>query len=135
AMLLSLTMYPVLKSLGLHLHSALTGSYVPGHHSILLVSCPNEQVAKSIARDIMEKRLAASINILPRAFVMYFWKGEIQDATEILLLAKTRTSKIQELTEFIKSVHPYGVPEVLSIPVEQGNLPYMKWMDDAVPDD
>ncbi|KAL4617432.1 protein CutA-like [Arapaima gigas] len=82
----------------------------------------------------MEKRLAASVNILPASFVMYLWKGEIQDATESLLLAKTRTSKVQELTDFVKSIHPYAVPEVLSFPVDQGYLPYLKRMDDAVPD-
>ncbi|XP_030392005.1 protein CutA homolog isoform X2 [Gopherus evgoodei] len=98
---LSLLMYPVLKSLGLQLHSAVTGSYISGTHSIAFINCPNEQVAKDIARAIMDKKLAACVNILPKASSMYFWKGEIEEATEILLLVKTRTSKISELSDYI----------------------------------
>ncbi|XP_070990610.1 protein CutA homolog isoform X2 [Oncorhynchus clarkii lewisi] len=86
-------------------------------------------------RALMERRMAACINILPRTSTMYYWKGEVQDATEILMFVKTRTSKIQRVTDFVKSVHPYETPEVLSFPVEDGSLPYMKWMDEAVPDD
>ncbi|XP_034153046.1 protein CutA homolog isoform X2 [Esox lucius] len=65
----------------------------------------------------------------------YYWRGEIQESTEILMLVKTRTSKIERLTDYVKSVHPYETPELLTFPVEGGSLPYMKWMDEAVPDD
>ncbi|XP_021457730.1 protein CutA homolog [Oncorhynchus mykiss] len=134
-MVLTMSMYPMLRFLGGKLHSSFTGSYLPGHHSVLLVNCPNEQTAKDIGRAIMERRMAACINILPRTSTMYYWKGEIQDATEILMLVKTRTSKTQRLIDYVKSVHPYETPEVLSFPVEDGSLPYLKWVDEAVPDD
>lgn len=126
---------PVLRTLGTQLHAAITGTYISGHHSVILINSPNEEAAKDISRAIMERRLAACVNIFPKSYTMYYWKGEIQDATEILLIAKTRTSKIQRLTDFVKSVHPYDVPEVLSFPVEDGSLSYMKWIDEAVPDD
>lgn len=128
-------MYPMLRSLGVHLHAALTGSYVPGHHSILLINCPNEQAAKDIGRAIMERRLAASINILPRTSTMYYWKGDIQDASEILMLVMTRSSNVQSLTDYVRSVHPYEIPEILSFPVEGGSPAYLKWMNEAMPDD
>ncbi|XP_025918005.1 uncharacterized protein LOC112964311 isoform X4 [Apteryx rowi] len=67
AMALSLLMYPVLKSLALQLHSAVTGSYIPGTHSIAFINCLNEQIAKDIARAIMDKKLAACVNILPKS--------------------------------------------------------------------
>ncbi|TKS84647.1 Protein CutA -like protein [Collichthys lucidus] len=132
---LSVSMYPGLWSVGVQLRSALTGTYVPGHHSVLLVNSPNEQTAKDIGRAIMERRLAASINILTRTSTMYYWKGEIQDASEILMLVKTKTSRIQQVIDYVRSVHPYENPEVLSFPVEDGSLAYMKWMDEAIPDD
>ncbi|XP_030392006.1 protein CutA homolog isoform X1 [Gopherus flavomarginatus] len=132
---LSLLMYPVLKSLGLQLHSAVTGSYISGTHSIAFINCPNEQVAKDIARAIMDKKLAACVNILPKASSMYFWKGEIEEATEILLLVKTRTSKISELSDYIRSVHPFEIPEFISLPIDQGNPLYLKWIEEGVPDD
>ncbi|XP_034565619.1 protein CutA homolog isoform X2 [Notolabrus celidotus] len=114
-LVLSVSMYPGLRSIGIQLHSALMGSYVPGHHSLLLINSPNEQAAKDIGR--------------------YYWKGEIQDASEILMLVKTKTSRIQQVIDYVRSVHPYANPEVLSFPVEDGSLAYMKWMDEAIPDD
>ncbi|XP_029370884.1 protein CutA homolog [Echeneis naucrates] len=112
-----------------------TRSYVPGHHSVLLLNSPTEQAAKDIGRAIMERRLAASINILSRTSTMYYWKGEIQDASEILMLVKTKTSRIHQIIDYVRSIHPYANPEVLSFPAEDGSLAYMKWMDEAIPDD
>ncbi|XP_068608589.1 protein CutA homolog [Brachionichthys hirsutus] len=134
-LVLSVSVHPGLWSIGARLRSALTGSYVPGHHSVLLLNSPNEQAAKDIGRAIMERRLAASVNILPRTSTMYYWKGEIQDASEILLLVKTKTSRIHRVVDYVRSFHPYENPEVLSFPVEDGSLAYMEWMDEAVPDD
>ncbi|XP_074546805.1 protein CutA homolog [Halichoeres trimaculatus] len=134
-LVLSVSMYPGLRSIGVQLHSALMGSYAPGHHSLLLINSPNEQIAKDIGRALMERRLAASVNILCRTSTMYYWKGEIQDATEILMLVKTKTSRTQQVVDYVRSVHPYANPEVLSFLVEDGSLPYMKWMDEAIPDD
>ncbi|XP_041826941.1 protein CutA homolog isoform X2 [Melanotaenia boesemani] len=114
-LVLSVSMYPGLWAIGVQLHAVFTGSYIPGHHSVLLINSPNEQAAKDIGR--------------------YYWKGEIQDASEILMLVKTRTSRIQQVIEYVRSVHPYANPEVLSFPVEDGSLAYMKWMDEAIPDD
>ncbi|XP_074473044.1 protein CutA homolog isoform X2 [Sebastes fasciatus] len=100
-LVLSVSMYPGLWSIGVQLHSAFTGSYVPGHHSVLLINSPNQQAAKDIGRAIMERRLAASINILSRTSTMYYWKGEIQDASEVLMLVKTKTSRIQHVIDYV----------------------------------
>ncbi|NWZ71348.1 CUTA protein, partial [Acrocephalus arundinaceus] len=126
---------PLLQGLALHLHSALTGSYIPGTHSIALVSCLNEHIARDIARAIMDKKLAAHINILPKSSALYFWKGELEESTEILLLVKTRTSKIGELSNYVRSIHPFEIPEIISLPIEQGNPLYLRWMDESVPRD
>ncbi|KAM4532706.1 protein CutA homolog isoform 1-T1 [Fundulus diaphanus] len=134
-LIVSISLYPGLRSIGVLLHAVFTGSYVPGYHSVLLVNFPNEQAARDIGRSVMERRLAASVNILPRTFTMYYWKGEIQDASEILMLVKTKTSRIQDVVDYVRSIHPYANPEALSFPVGDGSQDYMKWMDDAVPDD
>ncbi|XP_068191251.1 protein CutA homolog isoform X2 [Antennarius striatus] len=97
-LVLCVSLYPGLWSIGVRLHSAWTGSFVPGHHSILLLNSPAEQAAKDIGR--------------------YYWKGEIQDASEILMLVKTKTSQIQRVIDYVRSFHPYANPEVLSFPVE-----------------
>nr|XP_026264431.1 protein CutA homolog isoform X1 [Urocitellus parryii] len=97
----SFLMYPMLRTLSLQLHSAITGSYISGTHSIVFVNCPNEQIARDIARGILDKKLAASVNILPKTSSLFFWKGEIEEATEVLLLIKTKTSKVLMLSGFI----------------------------------
>ncbi|XP_032855473.1 protein CutA isoform X2 [Tyto alba] len=113
--ILSLLMYPVLRSLALQLHSAVTGSYISGTHSIAFINCLNEQIAKDLAR--------------------YFWKGELEESTEILLLVKTRTSKIEELSNYVRSIHPFEIPEIISLPIDQGNPLYLKWIEESVPRD
>ncbi|KAL6096647.1 uncharacterized protein ACO6RY_05923 [Pungitius sinensis] len=132
---LSVSMYPGLWSIGVRLCSVFTGSYVHGHHSVVLINSPNVQAAKDIGRGIMERRLAASINILSKTSTMYYWKGDIQEASEVLMLVKTKTSRIQQVTDYVRSLHPYANPEVLSFLVEDGSPPYVKWMDEAVPED
>nr|XP_056716886.1 protein CutA [Euleptes europaea] len=133
AMGLSLLMYPVLRTISLQLHAALTGSYISGTHSVAFVNCPNEQIAREIARAIMDRKLAACVNILPKTSTMYIWKGEIEEATEILLLVKTRTSKIRELSDYVRSIHPFEVPEIISLLIDQGNPAYLQWIKESVP--
>ncbi|XP_039938925.1 protein CutA isoform X2 [Hirundo rustica] len=127
--------YPLLQGLAVQLHSALTGRYIPGTHSIAFVNCLNEQIARDIARAIMDKRLAACVNILPKSSALYFWKGELEESTEILLLVKTRTSKIGELSNYVRSIHPFEIPDIVSLPIEQGNPLYLRWMEENVPRD
>ncbi|NXL24743.1 CUTA protein, partial [Setophaga kirtlandii] len=126
-------LYPLLRGLALQLHSAVTGSYVPGTHSVVFVTCLNEHIARDIARAIMDRRLAACVTILPKSSALYFWKGEMEESTEILLLVKTRTSKIGELSNYVRSIHPFEIPEIISLPIEQGNPAYLRWIEENVP--
>uniref|UniRef100_A0A6J0SE97 Protein CutA homolog n=1 Tax=Pogona vitticeps TaxID=103695 RepID=A0A6J0SE97_9SAUR len=130
---LSLLMYPFLHTVALQLHSALTGSYISGSHSLALVNCPNEDIARDIARAIMERTLAVAVNILPKTSTMYVWKGNIEQATEILLLVKTKTSKVKELSDYIRSIHPFEIPELISVLIDQGNPAYLQWMEESIP--
>ncbi|CAK7293912.1 Protein CutA homolog [Vulpes lagopus] len=131
----SFVSYPMLRTLSLQLHSAVTGSYVSGTYSVVFVNCPNEQIAREIARAVLDKKLAASVNILPKASSLYFWNGEIEEATEILLLIKTKTSKVHMLSGYIRLVHPFEIPEVFSLPVDQGDVRYFKWLEEGMEED
>ncbi|KAM9206588.1 protein CutA homolog isoform 1-T1 [Dugong dugon] len=124
--------YSILKTLSLQLHSSVTGSFVSGTHSIVFVNCPNEQIARDIARALLDKKLAASVNILPKASSLYYWKGEIEEATEILLLIKTKTSKVHMLSSYIRLVHPFEIPEVFSLPMNQGDAHFFKWLEEGM---
>ncbi|NWU34034.1 CUTA protein, partial [Hylia prasina] len=134
-LVLLVLVHPLLRGLAVQLHSAVTGSYIPGTHSIAFVSCLNEHIARDIARAIMDKKLAAYVNILPKSSALYFWKGELEESTEILLLVKTRTSKIGELSNYVRSIHPFEIPEIISLPIDQGNPLYLRWIGESVPRD
>ncbi|XP_068829762.1 protein CutA homolog [Capricornis sumatraensis] len=128
----SLLTYPALRTLSLQLLSVVTGSYVSGTYSVVFVNCPNEQIARDIARAILDKKLAASVNILPTASSLYYWNGEIEEATEVLLLIKTKTSKIHMLFSYIRLVHPFEIPELFSLPMDQGDVHYLRWLEEGM---
>ncbi|XP_036041239.1 protein CutA homolog [Onychomys torridus] len=132
ACLLILTAILTCPMLRLWFHSSLTRSYVSGTYSIVFVNCPNEQIARDVARAILDKKLAASVNILPKTSSLYFWKGEIEESTEILLLIKTKTSKVSRLSTYMRLAHPFEIPEVFSIPMDQGDARYLRWLEEGM---
>ncbi|XP_028670953.1 protein CutA homolog isoform X2 [Erpetoichthys calabaricus] len=133
-LLTAVLMLPVFRLVGLRTFSMASEAYVSGNHSAAFVTCPNEQVAKALARGLVEKKLAACVNIVPKITSVYEWKGKIQEDSETLMMIKTRTSKVSALAEYIRSNHPYEVAEVISLPIDQGNPPYLKWLGEVVPE-
>uniref|UniRef100_A0ABI8AFD0 CutA divalent cation tolerance homolog n=1 Tax=Felis catus TaxID=9685 RepID=A0ABI8AFD0_FELCA len=77
---------------------------------------------------VVEKRLAACVNLIPQITSIYEWKGELEEDNEVLMMIKTRSSLVPALTDYVRSVHPYEVAEVIALPVEQGNSPYLHWV-------
>ncbi|XP_043534050.1 protein CutA homolog isoform X2 [Chiloscyllium punctatum] len=134
ALLFTLLMFSGLRSVGLRLFSMATETYVSGTHSAAFITCPNMEVAKDIARGVVQKKLAACVNIVPQITSVYEWKGNIEEDSEILLMVKTRSTKVGDLAAYVRSVHPYDVAEVISVPIDQGNPPYMKWLSEVVPE-
>nr|XP_023969178.1 protein CutA isoform X2 [Chrysemys picta bellii] len=130
-LLLSLLMVLLLRTVYQRLFSMAAEAYTPGSLSAAFVTCPNEKVGKEIARMMVEKHLAACVNIMPQITSIYEWKGKIEEDREMI---KTRSSRIPALTDFVRSVHPYEVAEVIALPIQQGNAPYLQWVGETVPE-
>jgi len=98
--------------------------------SILLVltSLPNRESAESLARDVVEKRLAACVNVLSPCHSVYRWKGAVESANEIPLLIKTTEARYPALETAIRKAHPYEVPEIIALPVVNGLPDYLAWL-------
>ncbi|XP_063971059.1 protein CutA homolog isoform X2 [Lytechinus pictus] len=98
------------------------------------VTVPGVEVGEKLASDIVKQKLAACVNMIPGLTSVYEWDGKIEKDQEVLLMIKTRRSKIDELSEYMRKNHPYDVAEVISLPIENGNLPYLQWVTKCVPE-
>ncbi len=95
---------------------------------VVLVTVSNSEEADKIANVLLEKRKAACINIISSVSSLFWWEGKIDRSDELMLLVKTRLSAVPDLIEIVKSHHSYTVPEVIVLPVIQGNEDYLKWI-------
>ncbi|KAJ6633143.1 Protein CutA like [Pseudolycoriella hygida] len=107
-------------------------TYQPGHLSAAFITAPDETVAKTLAHGLVSKKLAACVNIVPKIISIYEWEGKVNEDPEVLMIIKTSTSKVDEISEFIRENHPYTVAEVISFPIENGYQPYLEWVSGAL---
>jgi periplasmic divalent cation tolerance protein len=96
--------------------------------TLILSTVPAAESA-TIARNLVDRRLVACVNIIP-VRSLYRWKGEVCDEEEHLLIAKTRKKRVPEVMAAIRLLHPYEVPEIIALPVSAGHLPYIQWVYD-----
>ena len=95
---------------------------------LVLTNCPDEEAANTIALAIVEARLAACVNILPRVQSIYRWQGRIESATEIPLLIKSTAASYPALEQAIRTLHPYEIPEIVALPITAGLPAYLNWV-------
>lgn len=95
---------------------------------VVLMTAPDETVAESLVRRLLEERLVACGTIVPGAQSIYRWQGEVEHEAESLVIFKTTASAADRLVRRIPELHPYDVPEVLVLPVESGHSPYLDWL-------
>lgn len=99
---------------------------------IVMCSCPVDE-ASTLAGLIVEKRLAACVQVVPTISSVYWWEGKVCRDEESLLLCKTDASVVESLTALICEAHSYDVPEVISVAIEEqeGNQDYLRWLRDV----
>lgn len=97
---------------------------------VVLVTCPNSDCALSLARALVEEKLAACANMIDGLRSIYMWKGQVCDEAEVLLIIKTRQGRLEALMERVRALHPYEVPEIIALPVAAGSEAYLRWLAD-----
>ena len=104
-----------------------------GVFSAAFVTVPDMEVAEKLASGLVTSKLAACVNIIPGLTSVYEWEGKVEKDSELLLMIKTRTERVDELSAWVKANHPYDVCEVISTKIDNGNPPYLKWLGEVVP--
>ena len=97
---------------------------------VILCTVPTKEDGIKIAKKLVEEELAACVNITDRVMSVYKWKGEICNDEEFLLVIKTKKPLFNTLSKLIISLHPYEVPEVISLPITDGLEEYLNWIED-----
>lgn len=95
---------------------------------VVLSTIDTHQEAERIAQLLVEERLVACVNIVPKITSIYRWKGAMERATEHLMIMKTAEDRLSLLTHRIKELHPYEVPEVIALSIEDGDSTYLEWI-------
>jgi periplasmic divalent cation tolerance protein len=99
---------------------------------IVLSTAGSKEEAQKIARELVERQLAACVNILPQVMSIYRWEGEVEQAQEFLLLIKTTKALFTRVRDAIKELHSYELPECVSLAIDDGSVEYLEWIVDSV---
>jgi periplasmic divalent cation tolerance protein len=103
-----------------------------GNLIVVLMTFPSQEDAQKIATVLVDEQLAACVSILPGVRSLFIWEGVRQEAAEVLAIVKTSRERFERLAARVRSLHPYTIPEIIGLPIVEGNAAYLKWVADAV---
>jgi len=101
---------------------------------LVVTTAPNLSDARRLAHAIVDRKIAACVNIVPKIESIYRWEGKVESAEECLLLIKTTAGLFERVRSTIQELHSYQVPECIALAIEAGSLAYLKWITDSVED-
>lgn len=108
-------------------------SLLPARKTFLvLTTCGSAPQAARLAQQLVEMRLAACVNVIPGIRSFYWWKGRVERGREALLLVKTQQKKLLSLWEALRRLHPYEVPEYLTLSVSHAEREFLKWLESSL---
>lgn len=97
-------------------------------YQLVLCTCPDQDSAQTIAEHLIDQKLAACVNMLPGITSIYSWQGKRESAQELLLVIKTTKAVYGTLEKTITKLHPYELPEIIAVNIENGNAGYLNWI-------
>lgn len=98
---------------------------------VAFITCPQNK-AESIAFQLVEKKVCACVNIIDSVTSVYTWEGKVQKDSEALMIAKTNSTTWSSFESLVNELHPYDVPEIISVPIELGNQAYLDWLNKSL---
>lgn len=102
------------------------------HVAIVLVTAPDMDTARALARAALQAKLIACANLVPRVESHYWWRGQREQSAETLLLFKTTKRRLAALEKLVLAKHPYDTPEFVALAVDRVNARYLTWWKDSV---
>ena len=105
---------------------------MPSIQQLVFCTCPDRATALKIAEQLVDDGLAACVNLVPGVTSVYQWQGRREQGEEVLLLIKSLASRYAELERRILGLHPYELPEILAVTIEQGLPAYLAWITRCV---
>ncbi len=102
-----------------------------GNYLVVWCTCPDQHTATTIARHLVDQRLAACVTQLPGATSVYRWRAEVEQEEEIVLMIKTKAAAYERLEAAVEALHPNEVPELIAVPLVGGATPYLNWLEES----
>tara|TARA_B000000557_G_scaffold170180_1_gene138472 strand:- start:32 stop:364 length:333 start_codon:yes stop_codon:yes gene_type:complete len=103
----------------------------PENFAVVLVTAPDIDLARRLAKAALEAKLVACANIVPAVESHYWWDGKLESSDEALIVFKTRQEHVPELERFNRELHPYDTPEFVALPLTAGSRKYLAWLADS----
>jgi periplasmic divalent cation tolerance protein len=107
-------------------------SLIMSEFIVVFVTAGSSAEAERLARALVEERLAACVNRVAAVQSVYRWEGQVEESTEELLVIKTRADLFAALEKRVRELHSYAVPEVIALPIINGNESYLRWLGEQV---
>jgi periplasmic divalent cation tolerance protein len=98
---------------------------------VVFATFPNVEMARGVVRSLVEERLVACGNLIPKVESIYRWQGAVETSTEVFAVLKTERSRYDALEKRLRELHPYEVPECISVRIDKGLSAYLRWMADS----
>ena len=114
----------------LYLRSVKDKYNMDNQYIVVFITVPTKEVGEKIANTLLDKKLAACVNLISPIHSLYIWEGSTNADEEVLLVVKTRTELFtDQLVPAVKAVHPYEVPEIIALPIVMGSSEYLEWIE------
>lgn len=95
---------------------------------VVFVTASGDEEAERLARTLLDQHLIACANVIPHLFSLFRWENQVQSAEESLLILKTTSEALPQLTEVVKQHHSYQAPEIIALPIVGGSSDYLSWL-------